>query len=236
MGTDAPIPMNTWQPPMIPIRLMTPNRALLTLAQWLSPAYPVGGFAYSHGLESAIHARMILTPDDLLDWLSDLIVHGSGRNDCVLLQAAHASKDVAALDWVNDTGLAFAASSERQLETTLQGQAFCKTTAAIWDSDGSSYIYPVAVGAASARLSIDATVTATMYVHAIISNLVAAAQRLMKLGQTDGQAIIAALAPLCETVAKDTATATLDDLHATTFLFDIASMQHETLQPRIFRS
>ncbi|MEP6319662.1 MAG: urease accessory UreF family protein, partial [Paracoccaceae bacterium] len=118
----------------------------------------------------------------------------------------------------------------------LQGAAFCQTTSAIWGGEGVEYVYPVAVGAAAARLEIDATLTATLYLHAMISNLVAASQRLMSLGQTNGQAIVSGLASLCEKVAHETATETLDDLHSTAFLSDIASMRHETQQPRIFRS
>jgi urease accessory protein len=56
------------------------------------------------------------------------------------------------------------------------------------------------------------------------------------LGQTDGQRTLAALTPLCQQIAQDAQTSTLDDLHSTAFLSDIMAMRHETLQPRIFRS
>ncbi len=128
------------------------------------------------------------------------------------------------------------ASAERQLEAKLQGAAFCQTTAAIWGGGNVEYVYPVAVGAAAARMNLDVTLTASLYLHAMVSNLVAAAQRLMSLGQTDGQAIVSALASLCEKTAKDSALETLDDLYSTAFMSDIASMRHETQQPRIFRS
>ena len=222
--------MNTAQPPM------PTDRDILTLAQWLSPAYPVGAFAYSHGLEAAIHAGAIGSGEDLGRWLGDVIRHGSGRNDCILLRAAYAAKDGAALAKINDTALAFAASAERQLEQTLQGEAFCKTTAAIWGGDNTAYVYPVAVGAAAAKRGIDPSLTAAMYLHAVISNLISAAMRLMALGQTDGQGILAALTQLCEETAQATEGAALDDLQSTAFMVDICAMQHETLQPRIFRT
>lgn len=229
MAMDAHILMNMLRP------RMSTEGDILTLTQWLSPAFPVGAFAYSHGLEAAVADGTINSSDALTDWLRDILLHGSGRNDCILLRAAHAS-DPANLGLINDTALAMAASSERQLEAKLQGAAFCQTTAAIWGGEPVDLVYPVAVGAAAARMNLDVTLTASLYLHAMVSNLVAVAQRLISLGQTEGQSIVAALAPLCESVAKDSARDTLDDLHSTAFMSDIASMRHAHLQPRIFRT
>jgi len=226
----APIVTNMWPLPM------TTDRDILTLAQWLSPAYPVGAFAYSHGLEAAIQSGAIASGNDLRAWLSDIICHGSGRNDCILLRTAHACDTTSALGQLNDVALAFAASSERQLEQTLQGAAFCKTTGAIWGGVGEGHVYPVAVGAASAKASINVSLTAAMYLHAVISNLISAAMRLMALGQTEGQRILASLTALCDETAKATEGLTVDDMQSTAFAVDIAAMQHETLQPRIFRT
>lgn len=206
---------------------------ILTLTQWLSPAYPVGAFAYSHGLEAAIGAGWIKSGADLRDWLGDILTDGSGRNDCILLKAAHAGQ--VSLDEINATGLAFAASVERRREAMLQGVAFVKTTTAIWDADEADLIYPVAIGAAASRLHIDPTLACAIFLQAMMSNLIAAAQRLMPLGQTEGQAILMVLTPTCQEVAQD-ASASLADLSSSTFLSDIASMQHETQSTRIFRT
>jgi urease accessory protein len=214
---------------------MRTDHGLLTLAQWLSPAFPVGAFAYSHGLETAIQSGVIGSAQDLQDWLEDVLAHGSGRNDAVLLHAAYCAP-AAELVHVNDTALAVTASAERVLETQLQGGAFCQTTAAIWGTMNDDLVYPVAVGAAAARLHLDPTLTAALYLQSFAGNLVSAAVRAVPLGQTEGQRVLAALSPLCVRIADETATATLDDLHSTAFLSDIAAMHHETLQPRIFRS
>lgn len=215
---------------------MTTSADVLTLAQWLSPSFPVGGFAYSHGLETAIADGVIGSGPDLQAWLYDVLNHGSGRNDCILLHAAHACADNKALGLVNDHGLASAASAERVLETTRQGAAFCKTSAKIWGGDDLELIYPVAVGATAARLNLDPTLTAAMFTQAFCSNLVSATVRAVPLGQTEGQTVLAALATNCADIAKATATSTLDDLQSTAFLSDIAAMRHETLQPMIFQS
>lgn len=74
------------------------------------------------------------------------------------------------------------------------------------------------------------------YLFGFISNLVQAAQRLMPLGQTRGQILLAALAPLCDTIGAEAAGASVDDIGTATFAADIASMRHDTLEPRIFRS
>lgn len=225
-----PIHTNMWPLPM------TTNADVLTLTQWLSPAYPVGAFAYSHGLEAVIQSGEIRSGPQLQDWLADVLSHGGGRSDCVLLRMAYGASDRAELLRVNDIALAFAPCAERLLETTQQGVAFGKATAAIFDQKPMELTYPVAVGFAAASLKIDSTLTAAMYLHAMTSNLVSAAMRLMKLGQTEGQAIVATLAALCEQIAQDTKDATEEALHSSAFLSDISAMRHEALQPRIFRT
>jgi urease accessory protein len=215
---------------------MSINRDFLTLAQWLSPAFPVGAFAYSHGLETVIQSGGIATAEALQDWLADVLEHGSGRNDCILLRAAYCCATVDELEEVNRFAIAVSASAERVFETTLQGSAFGQTTAAIWGNDKITACYPVAVGHAAAHQGLDVDLTAALYLHALASNLVSAAVRAVPLGQTQGQKVLAALLPLCHQIAQDAQSATLDDLSGTAFLSDIAAMQHETLQPRIFRS
>lgn len=215
---------------------MSTERDILTLTQWLSPAFPVGAFAYSHGLETAIDDRAIETAADLEAWLAGVMEFGSGRNDCILLRAAHGCGDAQEFAHINDTAFAAAASAERQLEMRLQGDAFCQTTSAIWGAGYDNLAYPVAVGAAAAQLNIDVTMTAALYLQSFAGNLVSAAVRAVPLGQTDGQRVLATLSSLCAKIASDTANTNLDDLQSTAFLSDIAAMRHETLQPRIFRS
>ena len=215
---------------------MTTTTDLLTLTQWLSPAYPVGAFTYSHGLESAIAEGWVTSPTDLSEWLTDILVHGSGRNDAILLHHAHAASDPTSLAALSDTAFAVAGSAGRQLETRAQGEAFRRTTAAIWGGEADPLAYPVAVGGAAGRAGLDATLTASLYLHAMMGNLVSAAQRLMKLGQTEAQAILASLATDCQRLASETARLPLDALQGSAFLSDIAALRHDTLQPRIFRT
>ena len=226
MVLDALIAMNTARPPM------TINGTLL-LAQWLSPSYPLGSFAYSHGLETVIAEGWVADAASLQDWLAELLASGSGRADAILLHAAYHADDPAPVD---ATGRAFSSSAERLRESLHQGAAFARTTCVAWGNDMPHLLFPVSLGHAAARHNIPATLAAAMYLHAFASNIIMACVRLVPLGQTDGQRVLSALAQLIEAIAEETANATLDDLYSNTFMSDIAAMRHETLQPRLFQS
>jgi urease accessory protein len=212
---------------------MPTDPRLLTLTQWLSPAFPVGAFAYSHGVEQAIRDGWIANPGDLQDWLVACLNKGSGRSDAICLRAAFASSDPQSVD---RTARAFAASSERIAEAEKQGAAFIRTVNTVWGYDLPPLLLCVAVGASTARAELDPDDATALYLQAFTSNLVSAAMRLMPLGQSDGQAVLAALQDEVIRIAAATRDATLDDLFSTTFLSDIAAMRHETLQPRLFQS
>jgi urease accessory protein len=221
--------------------------ALLRLMTWLSPAFPVGAFAYSHGIERAVHDGVIVDRAGLTDWLIDLVERGSGWNDAVLLaeawRAAAAREDCAE---VAKLAGAMAGSRERHMETTLQGEAFA-SAAKVWsaasisasqkgDGDSDAVSYPVAVGATAAAHGIDLEAALAAYLHAFTSNLVQAAVRLVPLGQRDGVATMAGMEAVMLEVAERAAQSSLDDLGSATFLSDIMSMKHEVQYSRVFRS
>ncbi len=213
---------------------MTTATDLLTLSQWLSPAFPVGAFTYSHGLEAAFEAGWIADGAGLEDWLTDLLTRGSAKSDATFLAAAY--HGALPLEELNAMARAFAPSAERLLETEAQGQAFCQTVAAIWEAELSGLTYPVALGRAAALEALPLGLTLTLYLQAFLSNLIAAAQRLGPIGQTEGQRILRALAPLIATTADAAASGDLTTLSSAAFLSDIAAMRHETQYSRIFRS
>lgn len=210
--------------------LMTTD--ILTLSQLLSPSFPVGAFAYSHGLETAINDGTISDADSLQAWVRGLLDHGGARADAVLLNAAYISDD----PMIDASARAFAASAERLMETDLQGAAFCDTVRAVWDIDLGQLCYPVAVGRMAAQLDLNVELTTAMYLQSFVGNLTAAAMRLVPLGQVDGQKTQTALKPHCAKIAAELKGATLDDLHNSAWLSDIAAMRHEVQYSRIFRS
>ena len=209
---------------------------ILTLTQWLSPSFPIGAFAYSHGVEAAVQAGWIDDPVSLQDWLSDVLRAGTGRSDASWLRLAYDAENEAALLALNAEALAFAPALSRRREAERQGAAFAKTVRAVWDLDVPDVALPLAVGASAHRQGLDLEMVVPLYLQAVESNLINAAQRLMPLGQTEAQRVLAAVQPLCQAVAQGTEGAQLDDVESHAFLSDIAAMRHETLEPRLFQS
>lgn len=208
--------------------------ALLTLAQRLSPAFPVGSFAYSHGLEWAIAAGEVTDAERLRLWTADVLAHGSGRSDAVLL--AHALDPKADLRLLADMALALAASVERMRETVDQGRAYL---AALPERTGSlpqDLPYPVALGASCRDLGLSAETIAAFYLQAFAGMLVQAAVRFVPLGQKEGQRVIAALHPLMTRIAAEAGVTPLDGIASGAFRSDLAAMRHETMDVRIFRT
>lgn len=218
------------------------------LLVWLSPAFPVGAFAYSHGLELAIGRGWLRDRVGLQDWLGELVKRGSLRADLILLAEAWRAAnldDAVRLAHCNDVALALQPSAERYLEAVTQGNAFLIAIEAAWPPprrhllDGlatNDVPYPVAVGAVTAAHSVAVEATLVAYAVAFASTLVSAAIRLSLIGQTDGQRVIAGLMPALECAASDAARSTLDDLGTSTLRADLASLAHETQYTRLFRS
>nr|WP_249158787.1 urease accessory protein UreF [Bradyrhizobium jicamae] len=222
--------------------------ALYRLMTWLSPAFPVGAFSYSSGIEWAVEAGDITDAASLRDWLAAMLADGSGFCDGVFLSQAHqaaSANDAAALREIAELAAAFVPSRERQLETTTQGQAFITTARAAWDAAGldalvaacdGPIVYPVAVGLVSAAHSLPLAPALHAFFHAVVSNWISAGARLVPLGQTDSQRVLAALEPVVAATARRAARASLDDLGSATFRADLASLRHETQYTRLFRS
>ncbi|MGM5025091.1 urease accessory protein UreF [Tardiphaga sp. 862_B3_N4_1] len=222
--------------------------ALYRLMTWLSPAFPVGAFSYSSGIEWAVEAGDITDAASLQDWLSAMLSDGAGCCDGVFLAHVHRAAsdgDDKALREVAELASAFVPSRERQLETTTQGKAFIEIARNAWSHEDmerliaicdSPIVYPVAVGLVSAAHGVPLSATMHGFFHAVVSNWISAGARLVPLGQTDSQRVLAALEPVVVTTGHRAMAASLDDLGGATFRSDIASMRHETQYTRLFRS
>ncbi len=223
------------------ITAMADTAALVRLMTWLSPAFPVGAFSYSGGLEQAVADGDVQDASTLRAWLASLLAHGALWNDAVLLAEAHgAAGDAARLAAVTELAEALSGSAERHRETMLQGGAFL-AAAASWPHPvlallGEAAAYPVAVGAVSAGHGIGAEAALAAYLHAVASNLVSVAIRCGVIGQKDGVAVLAGLEALILALADAATRSTPDDLGTSAIRADIASLRHETLPTRLFRS
>ncbi len=224
------------------------RRALYRLMAWLSPSYPVGAFSYSSGIEWAVESGDIRNAESLRRWLAVVIGEGGGFCDAVFFAHAHRSlldDDPAALRAVAELAAAFAPSKERHLETTAQGSAFIAATRAAWPCAALDVLdqawtgpiaYPIAVGVTAGGHGIALEPALRAYLQALAANSISAGVRLIPLGQSDGQRVLAGLEPVVERTAQRALTASLDDIGSAALRTDLASLRHETQYTRLFRS
>jgi urease accessory protein len=214
---------------------------LLRLMTLLSPSFPVGGFAYSHGLEQAAADGLIANPSELGDWLAQMLRSGSAWNDAVLLAEAHRSAGMReTLSTVAELAEALAGSRERHMESQNLGAAFITAVRSggltMPEALGGRAAYPVAVGAAAAAQGLTGIDALSAYLHAFVSNQIQCAIRLGILGQNGGVSLLTGLEPLIAETAARARISTLDDLGSNTIISEITAMRHEALHSRIFRS
>jgi urease accessory protein len=222
--------------------------ALYRLMTWLSPSFPVGAFSYSSGIEWAVEAGDIGDTASLQAWLTSMLTDGAGFCDGVFLthaQRAASAGDEAKLGGIAELASVFVPSRERQLETSTQGRAFVEVARAAWNcasldrlmaSCRGAIVYPVAVGIVSAAHAIPLEPVVHAFLHAVVSNWISAAARLVPLGQTECQRLLARLEPAVTATAARALAASLDDLGSATFRADLAGIRHETQYTRLFRS
>lgn len=222
-------------PAAIIIPVMADTAGILRLLTWLSPAFPTGAYAYSHGLEWSVAAGDVRDGASLRAWIEDVLMLGSGRSDAILLRHAHrCASDAPALAAIAELANAAAPCRERQAEARALGVAFA-AAALPWGAVAPAP-YPVAVGALTGRSGITEDDAAAAYLQAFAVNLVSAGVRLIPLGQSAGLAVVAALEPVVLCVAQETKDATLDDIGGACWRADIAAMRHETQYTRLFRT
>jgi urease accessory protein len=222
--------------------------ALYRLLAWLSPAYPIGGFSYSHGVETAIEQGFIVDRVSLVAWLQTVLGAGTGRVDGALFAAAWRAADAGdwpAFDAVAERAAAWRGTSEMALESRQQGGSFLSITRTAWphpDLDaahgrlGGEMALPVAVALAAAAHGIALAAALEGYLQAFTANLISAALRSVPLGQSDGQIALAGLEASVRTAVEAAQAAELAEVGTATPLLDWCSMRHETQYTRLFRS
>lgn len=212
---------------------------------WLSPAFPIGSFAYSQGLEAAVARGAISDAVSLREWLASLTTHGALRNDLIILSLVRRTADDRGIGALAELSAAMQPSRERAEEALTQGQAFLAAYRAGWSGNETREFaapaetpitLPVAVGLASRAHALPLEATLIAYATAFQTNLVSAAIRLGVIGQFDGQRVLAELLPELRAACVFATKAGEDDLGSATFAADLASIAHETQLTRLFRS
>ena len=229
----------------MPPPLLTDTK-LQRLLAWLSPAFPVGAYTYSHALEAAVEAGVVTSADDLAHWLDAVLRHGSGLADAVFLADAWRlteAGEAAALAPLAERALAFQPAAELRRETAQQGRAFLTAVSKAWPCPAllaleqvSPLPYPVVVGVAAAGHQIPLRWSTVAYLHAFAANLISAGVRLIPLGQSDGLAVMARLEPTTSHVTDQALESAIDDLATAVPMLDWYAMRHETQYTRLFRS
>jgi len=226
---------------------------LLRLQAWLSPAFPIGGFSYSHGLEEAVATEDVNDPESLFVWIEAAVSHGAGRVDGMLLVAAWRAADASDHERLNEVveiGAAMRGTAELALESKAQGEAFLETAQAAWPNKAvetataaikqskisPALPVPVAVGMVSACHAVPVEYVLPMYLQSFAAGIVSAGVRLIPLGQTDGQRVIARLQPVVERATGAALVGVFEEIGGATPVIDLASMAHEMRDGRLFRS
>lgn len=208
------------------------QRDMMILQAWFSPAFPIGAYSYSHGLETAIQDGLITDEVSLQSWISTLLLYGSGRNDGLFIKAAYEAEEEA-----NALCLALCASKERWQETTELGQAFSRVANTSYQTDlPDGLAYPVAVGQAARTMDLDLTLTLQSYLQAFAANLISVGVRAIPIGQQAGQHCLVRLYPVIEEVITQAAEASLAEVGSSALLSDLMAMKHEHSVPRIYRT
>lgn len=216
---------------------------LQMLLMWFSPSFPVGSFAYSHGLEMAVEKGAVTDSSHLKSWLETVLMHGSGRSEGVIFCEAYKATIEGArvrLGDIDDLSNALLPTEELALESRTQGEAFIKAVQQMGaeqvDFFDQIQTYPVAVAIACALQRIPLNASLTSWYHSLATSLVSAGVRLIPLGQTQGLQVLASFSEITSRACRQAQTLTLDEIGSSAPLIDIDSMHHETQYTRLFRS
>jgi urease accessory protein len=214
---------------------------LLALLQLASPALPVGGFAYSQGLEKAIEDGVVHDADSAQRWIEDLLGLSLARLDAPLWLRAYDSwraGDRTAFARWNAEYLAARETAELRAETMQMGVSLARVLPAlgVQPPDCAPLAFPMALAAACAGLEIEreAGLAATLWAWA--ENQVLVAVKGVPLGQTSGQALLARLHSPIERAVREAATVADDELGSAAVAYAITSARHESMYSRLYRS
>jgi urease accessory protein len=202
----------------------------LRLTQLLSPAFPVGSFAHSQGLEWAIAEGRVRDGAAMQDWVSAVIAQGSGFADAVFLSMGRRpGADPAALADLYD---AYLPAPGRRLEAAELGRGF----RALTNPQTDELPYVLALARETSALKVPEAEVLGLFLQALAAQLLSVAVRFMPLGQAEAQRVLSALAPVIAETARRASGAGEEALGTFTIGADIAAMAQEHMETRIFRS
>lgn len=221
-----------------------PQLALLRLCQLVSPALPVGAYAYSQGLEYAVHAGWVHDETTTFDWLQGLARASFARLDLPILLrllAAWRADDRSALARWNARLLASRETQELRDEDRHLGRALARVLEQLDIPEASTAsetptTYAQMYALACARWEIESAAASCGYLWSWLENQVLAAVKLVPLGQSAGQRLLFRLVPVIGECADDAGLVADADIGVGAVAQGIGSALHETQYTRLFRS
>jgi len=202
---------------------------LQILQIWFSSSFPVGSYAYSHGIEALIDKKRIKDKDNVKEFLDALLFYGTLRNDYIFLKSIYKGEEI------NDIILASASSKERHIEMIDMGNSFRKIMKDSWQlklKDNTSFVY--CVGKAALHFNIKFDDLIKFYLQSYISNLINVCVKHIPISQKDGQTLNVIFIDQIQKFLDQSKQLTLNDIGTTFFIGDIFAIKHENLDSRIY--
>ena len=202
---------------------------LQILQIWFSASFPVGSYAYSHGLEALIDNKLIKNKDDVEEYLHALLFVGTLRNDYIFLKEIYEGKEI------NDLIISSAPSKERQIELISMGNSFRKIMKESWEynlDDRTAFTYCLAKAAMHFNIKFDYLIK--FYLQSFISNLINVCVKHIPISQKVGQTLNVIFINKIQKFLKEAENFNLEDIGTTFFIGDLFSIKHENLETRIY--
>ena len=199
------------------------------LQVWFSSSFPIGSYAYSHGLEALIDDKKIKNKDDVKEFLDALLFYGTLRNDYIFMKSIYKGEEI------NELILASASSKERQIEMIDMGNSFRKIMKDSWElslPENTSFIYCLAKAGLHFDIKFDDLIK--FYLQSFISNLINVCVKHIPMSQKDGQSLNVIFINQIQDFLTHAKKLTLRDLGSTFFIGDIFAIKHENLDSRIY--
>ncbi|NJM56962.1 MAG: urease accessory protein UreF [Synechococcales cyanobacterium RU_4_20] len=224
--------------------------ALLSLLQLASATLPVGAFSYSEGLETLVHSQQLTTPQQLQQWLTQELQVGAIRVEAAIMlrsyQATQSQTWEQLLAW-NRWLSASRDSEELRQQSWQMGRSLLRLiqklnppptlpAAILQTLRDQNCNFAIAFGLTAHHWQIPPDLALIGYLQSWATNLIAAAIKLIPLGQTVGQQLLFDLQPALEAAMRMILSLEDDQLEVCGWGLAIASMQHEIQYSRLFRS
>ena len=199
------------------------------LQVWFSSSFPIGSYAYSHGLEALIDDKKIKNKDDVNEFLDALLFYGTLRNDYIFMKSIYKGEEI------NELILASASSKERKIEMIDMGNSFRKIMKDSWElslPENTSFIYCLAKAGLHFDIKFDDLIK--FYLQSFISNLINVCVKHIPMSQKDGQSLNVIFINQIQEFLSHSDKLTLKDIGTTFFIGDIFAIKHEYLDSRIY--